>query len=158
MKDRIGHLVRRGGGLVRLPGARRRPAVAAVTAATLVIAALAAVSATTTPAASASGRAAHLNSAPPIQARVAQLLGCPARSGLPLALLLFLGAHHVLVSTSARLVDRELRHAAAVEAVSLSDLAPASAREALPLDQVAAAAAGSRPGSAGKVGRHSLPR
>src|SRR5215472_8840048 len=75
MKDRIGHLVRRGGGLVRLPGARRRPAVAAVTAATLVIAALAAVSATTTPAASASGRAAHLNSAPPIQARVAQLLG-----------------------------------------------------------------------------------
>jgi beta-glucosidase len=75
MKDRIGHLVRRGGGLVRLPGARRRPVIAAVTAATLVIAALAAVSATTTPAASASGRAAYLNSAAPVQARVAQLLG-----------------------------------------------------------------------------------
>src|SRR5215472_6723899 len=75
MKDRIGHLVRRGGGLVRLPGARRRPAVAAVTAATLVIAALAAVSATTTPAASASGRAAHLDSGLSVQARVADLVG-----------------------------------------------------------------------------------
>src|SRR6185437_2105802 len=65
MKDRTGHLSRRSGGLVRLPGTCRRP----------VIAAVAAVSATTTTAASATGRAAYLDSAAPVQARVADLLG-----------------------------------------------------------------------------------
>ena len=64
MKDRIGHLSRRSGGLVRLPGACRRPVIAAVAAVTLVIATLASVSATTTTAASATGRAAYLDSAP----------------------------------------------------------------------------------------------
>jgi hypothetical protein len=75
MKDRIGHLSRRSGGLIRLPGAHRRLVTAAVAAVTLVIATVASVSATTTTAASASGRAAHLDSAPPVQARVAKLLG-----------------------------------------------------------------------------------
>jgi beta-glucosidase len=75
MKDRTGHLSRRSGGLVRLPGACRRPVTAAVAAVTLVIATLASVSATTTTAASATGRAAYLDSAAPVQARVADLLG-----------------------------------------------------------------------------------
>ena len=75
MKDRTGHLSRRSGGLVRLPGTCRRPVIAAVAAVTLVIATLASVSATTTTAASASGRAAYLDSAAPVQARVADLLG-----------------------------------------------------------------------------------
>src|SRR5690242_9631833 len=75
MKDRTGHLSRRGGGLVRLPGACRRPVTGAVAAVTLVIATLASVSATTTTAASASGRASYVDSAAPVQARVAGLLG-----------------------------------------------------------------------------------
>src|SRR6266576_6370429 len=75
MKDRTGHLSRRGGGLVRLPGACRRPVTAAVAAVTLVIATLASISATTTTAASASGRASYLDSSAPVQARVAGQLG-----------------------------------------------------------------------------------
>ena len=75
MKDRIGHLSRRSRGLVRLPGAHRRPVTAAVAAVTLVIATLASISATTTTAASATSRAAYLDSAAPVQARVADLLG-----------------------------------------------------------------------------------
>ena len=67
MKDRIGHLSRRSGGLVRLPGACRRPVIAAVAAVTLVIATLASVSATTTTAASATGRPAYLD--PPFRSR-----------------------------------------------------------------------------------------
>src|SRR5258705_1507415 len=58
-----------------MPGTTGRLGTAGAAAVTLVIAAVAAVSATTTTAASASGRAAHLDSAPPVQARVAKLLG-----------------------------------------------------------------------------------
>src|SRR5258705_4342281 len=58
-----------------MPGTTGRLGTAGAAAVTLVIAAVAAVSATTTTAASASGRAAHLDSAPPVQARVADLLG-----------------------------------------------------------------------------------
>ena len=75
MIDRIGHFSGRSRGLVRLPGTHRRPVIAAVAAVTLVIATLASVSATTTTAASAAGRAAYLDSAAPVQARVADLLG-----------------------------------------------------------------------------------
>src|SRR5256714_3525373 len=75
MKDRTGHLSRRSGGLVRLPGVHRRLVTAAAVAVTLVIATLAAVSATTTTAASATSRASYLDSAAPVQVRVADLLG-----------------------------------------------------------------------------------
>src|SRR5689334_14191514 len=75
MRDKIGHLSRRSGGLVRLPGTHRRLVTAAAAAVTLVIATVASVSATTTTAASASGRAIYLDSVAPVQARVADLLG-----------------------------------------------------------------------------------
>jgi beta-glucosidase len=75
MKDRIGHLSRRSRGRLRLPGVHRRLVTAAAAAVTLVIATLASISATTTTAASATSRASYLDSAAPVQARVADLLG-----------------------------------------------------------------------------------
>ena len=76
MKDRIRYLVQRGGGRARLPLLRRRGAViAAAAAVALTVATLASVSATATTTASASGRLAYLGSSPPVQARVANLLG-----------------------------------------------------------------------------------
>ena len=75
MKDRIGHLSRRSRGRLRLPGVHRRLVTVAAAAVTLVIATLASISATTTTAASATSRASYLDSAAPVQARVADLLG-----------------------------------------------------------------------------------
>jgi beta-glucosidase len=75
MKDRIGHLSGRSRGRLRLPGVHRRLVTAAAAAVTLVIATLASISATTTTAASATSRASYLDSAAPVQARVADLLG-----------------------------------------------------------------------------------
>ena len=75
MKDRIGHLSRRSRGRLRLPGVHRWLVTAAAAAVTLVIATLASISATTTTAASATSRASYLDSAAPVQARVADLLG-----------------------------------------------------------------------------------
>jgi beta-glucosidase len=84
MRDRIRDLVRRSGGLdpkARWPVSRRRPVTAALAAIALVTGTLASVSAATTTAASAttaapaSGRAAYLDSALPVPARVADLLG-----------------------------------------------------------------------------------